>query len=134
MNAMQRFSSGKLSHPLLAGIGYAFLWLAIGALALSILLVATSTQEDNLTKYSYFVHGFALLIGGWTSGKRSGRKGWYYGGVTGILYALLVFVIGFLALDMQWDAIKWIALAAAFGLSALGGIFGVNVSKDSKSK
>ncbi|UHA74329.1 TIGR04086 family membrane protein [Paenibacillus sp. 481] len=129
MNTVQHVSKWKFGHPILAGVTYAFIWMALGALALSVLLFSNSTNEESLTKYTYIIHTFALLIGGWTAGRRSRYKGWYYGGLTGLLYALLIFIIGFLAMDSDFNGLRMILLIAAFGVSALGGIFGVNTKK-----
>lgn len=102
----------------------------MGALALSVLLYSSSATEDKTLGYIYLVHIIALFIGGWTAGRRSGRKGWYYGGLTGFCYAMLVLVIGFLAMDAGITLQKLILVAAACACGALGGIFGVNMSRN----
>lgn len=132
MNAIQNVTRWKLGHPLLAGIVYAFVWMALGALALSVLLYSSSASEDEMKGYIYIVHCIALFIGGWISGKRSGKKGWYYGGMTGIAYALLVILIGFLAMDAGVSLQKFVQTIAAFAVSAIGGIIGVNMSKSAQ--
>ncbi|MCM3289041.1 TIGR04086 family membrane protein [Paenibacillus sp. MER 180] len=132
MNAIQNVTRWKLGHPLVAGIVYAFVWMALGALALSVLLYSSSTSEDEMKGYIYIIHCIALFIGGWTSGRRSGKKGWYYGGMTGIFYVLLVMLIGFLAMDAGVSVQKLVQTVAAFAVSAIGGIIGVNMSKSSQ--
>lgn len=79
MDFFRRLGSIRLSHPTLSGIWYAFLWMMIGALILSLLLQSGSLEEHNLTWPIYIVHAAALLFGGLTSGKRAGQKGWYQG-------------------------------------------------------
>lgn len=128
MNALQRVSQWKPNHPILAGIVNSFIWMAMGALALSVLLYSSSANEDKTLGYIYLVHIIALFIGGWTAGRRSGRRGWYYGGLTGFCYAMLVLIIGFLAMDAGISLHKLILVAVAGACGALGGIFGVNMS------
>ncbi|WP_374019648.1 TIGR04086 family membrane protein [Paenibacillus thiaminolyticus] len=130
MNALQRVSQWKPNHPILAGIVNSFIWMAMGALALSVLLYSSSANEDKTLSYIYLVHIIALFIGGWTAGRRSGRRGWYYGGLTGFCYAMLVLIIGFLAMDAGISLQKLILVAAACACGALGGIFGVNMSRN----
>jgi putative membrane protein (TIGR04086 family) len=103
----------------------------IGALVLSFFLWMSDLREQELSTYTYVVHGLSLLIGGFIAGKRSGEKGWYYGGLTGIVYGLLVLLIGFLALDASFNWKDSLQLLIAFLLSALGGIFGVNTQRSS---
>ncbi|MCG7410347.1 TIGR04086 family membrane protein [Paenibacillus sp. ACRRX] len=131
MNAIQKVSNWKM-NPIFAGICYGFVWLALGALTLSVLLAASSASEDNMKSYTYIIHGFALLVAGWTAGRRSGKKGWYYGGITGLLYLLIVLIIGFLAMDVSFNWNKLLYILLSFGVAALGGIAGVNTKKHKK--
>lgn len=130
MSTFERVGQWKLGHPVLAGLCNAFIWLGLGALALSVLLVASSSSEEGSAAYVYLIHGFALLVGGWSAGRRSGRKGWYYGGLTGLLYMLLVLMIGFLAMDagLSWNKALYILLSFAAG--GIGGMIGVNMKKN----
>ncbi|MGZ9584765.1 TIGR04086 family membrane protein [Paenibacillus marinisediminis] len=132
MNSIQRVTQGPLKHPLVAGVFYGFIWLALEALALSILLSTGSAGEDNLVRYTYLVHSIACLFGGFTSGRRSGKKGWYFGGITGVIYMLLVLIIAFLAVDVKLGLDKWLLVLAAFAVGSLGGIIGVNMKKGRK--
>ncbi|GIP57364.1 TIGR04086 family membrane protein [Paenibacillus woosongensis] len=129
MDFFRRLGSIRLSHPTLSGIWYAFLWMMIGALILSLLLQSGSLEEHNLTWPIYIVHAAALLFGGLTSGKRAGQKGWYQGALTGILYGLLVLCISFLALDNSPGLDDFTLLLPALLIGALGGMFGVNLHK-----
>jgi len=97
-----------------------------GAFILSLLLWLTSMQENELSIYTYVVHGISVGIGGFVAGKRAGSKGWYQGGLTGALYGLIILIIGFLALDSPFDLAMIIGVAAVFLIGAVGGIMGVN--------
>lgn len=129
MNTVQRITQRPMYYPIVAGVCCGFIGLALEALILSVFLNAGPTGEDSLVKYTYIVHAIALLIAGFTAGKRSSNRGWYNGGITGSLYMLIVLLIGFLAMNvsLSWD--KWILILLAFVVSAIGGIIGVNMKK-----
>jgi putative membrane protein (TIGR04086 family) len=99
----------------------------IGAFVLSLFLWLSGMQEEDLTAYTYVVHACAVCIGGLVSGKRSGHKGWYQGGLTGAFYGVIILIIGFLALDNSFSLSKLVWIAAAYVLGSFGGMFGVNM-------
>lgn len=120
---MDRF---LMRSPLLAGLLTVWLLVIVGSLVTAFVLNYTNVQEQNFNYFSYTINIVALLIGGWIAGRRSGRRGWYYGAATGLLYAVLVFFIGMLAFDI---ALSWMSLlhfASAIVIAALGGMLGVN--------
>lgn len=123
-----KHSRVKLSSPLLAGLTFAFFAMGLLTIAASLILLATSQQEDELPVYAYVIHVISLLIGGYASGKRAGRKGWYYGGLLGVLYALVVWLVAFLGYDRGLDGQSLLFAGVAFLSGALGGMFGVNAA------
>ncbi|CAM2853006.1 TIGR04086 family membrane protein [Paenibacillus sediminis] len=129
MQFIRRQNPIRISNPTLAGLWYAFVWMIVGALCLSLLLWLSSFEEQKLSAYTYVIHSISSFIGGFVSGKRSGNKGWLQGGLTGLLYGLCVILIGFLALDTSLSLSNVFMLSIAFSLGAFGGIFGVNVRK-----
>jgi putative membrane protein (TIGR04086 family) len=126
MNFVTR--TGKLT-PLLSGIVWAFIFMAILTVILSFLLWLTDLKEENLKISAYIIHVIALIIGGFQSGRKGEEKGWYNGAMLGTVYAILVMLIGFLAFDASfgWQAIVYVLVAALCG--SLGGIVGVNTRK-----
>jgi putative membrane protein (TIGR04086 family) len=115
--------------PLLAGSGYALLTLCATAVTASLLLAFTGFQEESLDRWMYILHALSALFGGFSASRRSGSKGWYFGGLTGILYAFIVLLTGFLALDASFGSHTAIVAAVAAGSGAAGGVVGVNFSK-----
>lgn len=115
--------------PMLAGITYALIWLAIGALILSLLLQFTSMKESSLTSMAYIIHGASSLFGGFAAGKRSENKGWSRGGLLGILYGLIVILISFLASDISLSLHSFLLLLTVVVAGAFGGMIGVNLRK-----
>ncbi|MFM9279228.1 TIGR04086 family membrane protein [Paenibacillus jiagnxiensis] len=130
MDLIRRWSN-RVSSPLLSGLFHAFVWMMVGALVLSLLLWLTGMQEQDLSLFTYIIHGISMLAGGFVSGRKSGKKGWYQGGLTGVVYGIAVLVIGFLALDSHVNAQDLLHLSAAFILGAFGGMLGINLSKTS---
>lgn len=121
-----RVSGIRIASPLVAGLVWSFIWLGIGTLVLSVLLYSSSMPESKLLSWVFGVHGAASLAGGFTSAKRSGKRGWYIGAFTGLLYAVAVALIGFLSQDIGFDArLGLLGLVAALA-GAFGGMFGVN--------
>lgn len=129
MYLIRRMFSWRIANPVLSGLCRSFLWMLMGALVLSLLLWGSNLKEQDLSMYTYIVHGIAAAFGGLTAGRRATRKGWYQGCLTGAFYGVIVLLIGFMALDNSPAGadLLWILAAAAIG--ALGGMFGVNLQK-----
>lgn len=129
MNPIKNVSKVSVSSPVLGGALTACFWLAAGALLLSLILKFSSMHETSLPMYAMTVHGCASFAGGFSSGKRSGRKGWYFGGSLGILYAIIIILIGFLSVNAGFSSHTWNLFAVVIPAAAIGGMIGVNLKK-----
>ncbi|WP_433945911.1 TIGR04086 family membrane protein [Paenibacillus sp. SN-8-1] len=129
MEYKRRMLPFRISHPTVSGLWYSFLWMMIGALILSLFLHLSQMQEDNLSVYTYLTHALSIGFGGIAAGKRSGRKGWYQGGLVGVLYGIIVLLISFLALDSQLILNDFLLLLPASLIGMVGGVMGVNLQK-----
>lgn len=129
MEQIKRVFSLRVTNPILSGLMYSFMWMFLGALGLSLLLWASDLSEDDLSLYTFLVHGVAAVFGGIVSGKRAGSKGWYYGCMTGLLYGIMLILIGFLALNSSLSLSDFTLIAVVFTAGLIGGIFGVNLRK-----
>lgn len=129
MYFIRRMFSWRIANPVLSGLCRSFLWMLIGAFVLSLLLWGSGLKEQDLTMYTYIVHGVAVAFGGLTAGSRATSKGWYQGSLTGVFYGSIILLIGFLALDSSPSSIDLLWVLAATAIGALGGIFGVNLQK-----
>jgi putative membrane protein (TIGR04086 family) len=123
-NATVRFAS-----PLFSGMVYAFITMAISSLIYSFVLTFTNQSEDSLTFFAYLIHALAIFIGSYACGKRINNKGWYHGGILGLVYAVIIILIGFLSMNNGISFQSILALAVAYLVGALGGILGVNHTK-----
>lgn len=112
--------------------GQVAIWLLmlVGSFLVACLLQFTSFDASYLPLSAYILNALALLVGGWITGRKTKRKGWYFGGLQGVIYALCLLIIGFLAFDTMIRIHPFLFIICAFGLSAIGGIFGENTSKN----
>jgi len=120
-------SGGRLA--LLYGLFAAILWLAAGALLISLLLRYSGLNESSLPAMALTAHAVSALAGGFAAGRRAGQKGWYIGLLLGMVYALTVLAIGFLAADAPIGLESLSLLAAAAGAGTIGGMFGVGTRR-----
>lgn len=106
MYLIRRMFSWRIANPVLSGLCRSFLWMLMGAFVLSLLLWGSSLKEQDLSMYTYIVHGIAAAFGGLTAGRRATSKGWYQGSLTGAFYGIIVLLIGF----WHWTAhpLVWI--------------------------
>ncbi|MCZ8514614.1 TIGR04086 family membrane protein [Paenibacillus filicis] len=115
--------------PLWSGFAAAGLSTLVGTLAVSLLLLGTSWPESSWLGATLTIHGIAMLLGGIMSGKRSSSRGWYHGGLLGLVYTGAIWMIGFLAFDNGFTKEMLVLAGLAFVMGALGGIIGVNLKK-----
>ncbi|WP_409341625.1 TIGR04086 family membrane protein [Paenibacillus sp. MBLB4367] len=129
MNPMNKVAQVRMTSPLLAGLAYAFIAMGLATLVTSFILMLTEQKEESLPTFAYVIHALSLLIGGFVSGKRSKNKGWYHGGLLGVVYSVIIFIIAFLSFDQGLGLQSLTFLAVSFGSGVIGGILGVNASQ-----
>ena len=130
MNPMKSVSSGvKAGSPVLRGLMYSLACMAIATVVASAIYKFTGVKEGSMATSVYIIHSLSLFIGGLATGLRSGRKGWYYGGVMGILYSAVVVLVGFLSYDAAFTVYTLVLVLLSFAAGALGGMIGVNLKR-----
>ncbi|MFC5529253.1 TIGR04086 family membrane protein [Cohnella yongneupensis] len=120
----------RIASPVASGLYWSSIWLAIGAVILSIMLTGSSVDETNLLPWVFGVHGFSSFAGGFVSARRAGRKGWYFGLANGLMYTLLILIISFLATDANWTITVPTLLLITSLTGAFGGMLGVNTGSN----
>jgi putative membrane protein (TIGR04086 family) len=125
-----KMEKAKLGSPLFSGLMYSAGGLGVGATVLSLFLLYGSLEEASLGLYSLVVHAVVTILGGFTTAKKCGEKGWYHGGMLGLVYAVLVFIIGLIAGSAAFDlnAVQLLGVSVLGG--AAGGVIGVNAKKE----
>jgi len=128
MNPIRNVSSGvKRGSPVLTGLIYSLVCMALATVAASLIYKFSGLKENTMETSVYIIHSAALFIGGLAAGKRSGRRGWYYGGLMGILYSVIIVLIGFLSYDAALTVYTLILFGLSFVSGAIGGMIGVNM-------
>jgi putative membrane protein (TIGR04086 family) len=104
----------------------------VSSLIFSLILRFTSTREISLQYIVTAVSFIALFGGGFLSGGKRKEKGWLIGGVTGLIYSLIVFLSQYLSYDHLFSADQVIYHICYTLIAMMGGILGVNISTNSK--
>ncbi|WP_027085303.1 TIGR04086 family membrane protein [Cohnella panacarvi] len=128
---MKSFSGAigfRIASPVASGLYWSCIWLAIGAVVLSIMLTGSSVNESNMLPWVFGVHGFSSFAGGFASARRAKRKGWYFGIANGLLYTVIILIVSFLATDANWTTSVPILLLVTAMTGAFGGMLGVNTA------
>lgn len=116
-------------NPIIMGLLYTFAIVMVLGLIVAIIMYITSLSDAYIPVLSYIITAIALIFGGAKTGKHVGEKGWYYGGLTGFIYGLLLIAITFLAFNLEINLRSIVLLILTFLFGAFGGIFGVNTKK-----
>lgn len=129
MEPIKKTATVNFTSPLFSGMVYAFITMAIFSLIYSFVLSLTNQSEDSLTFFAYLIHALAIFVGSYACGKRIQNRGWYHGGILGLVYAVIIIIIGFLSFDNGLSLQTLFAVIAAYLIGAFGGILGVNQTK-----
>lgn len=115
-------------RPVILGVLTIITVLIITSFILSLLLQFTTLQEQSLGWFILPFTLFTLLIGGVVSGYRSGHKGWYFGGLTGMCFILITWLISFLGYNAAVTLNTLLMYVGYLAIAIIGGIIGVNMS------
>ncbi|CAM3509313.1 TIGR04086 family membrane protein [Marinicrinis lubricantis] len=129
MNPISRLGRSSTAGSLTMALVYGFIAMIVLTFLLSIILAVTDMDESKLNVYTFSIHAASMLIGGFSAGRRVESKGWYYGGISGLLYSLIIVLIAFLAYDAGINSSSLLLIAITAGMGMLGGMFGVNIKK-----
>ncbi|MGP7816855.1 TIGR04086 family membrane protein [Niallia sp. 01092] len=123
--------SKHVGSAVLYGLISIFILLITSSIIFSLLLRFTSLQESSLQYIITAVSFITLFSGGFISGGKGKQKGWFLGGVTGLIYSVIVFLFTYLGLDQLFTAEQFIYHICYTLICMMGGILGVNLSKSS---
>lgn len=117
----------RLAQAIGYGLIFSFVIIIAVSFILSFILYFTSVTESSISWIIIAVTFAALFIGGFVAGGKAGESGWMLGGMTGLAYVAIIFMIQFLGFDMMFD-LKQVLFHLAYMLTAaFGGIIGVNI-------
>lgn len=125
--------SKNLGSAVLFGTLVIFILAIISSLLFAFLLRFTSLQEASVQYIISAISFISIFMGGFISGGRGKQKGWMIGGLTGIVYSLIVFLYQFLGLDSLFNFEQIIYHICYILIAMMGGILGVNMSGKSRN-
>ncbi|MGF9871888.1 TIGR04086 family membrane protein [Bacillus tropicus] len=119
----------KLSTAIGFGIITLLILASITSMVMALLLKFTDMTEGTLAVTIFILALLSMLISGCTAGKKAQGKGWLVGFTTGLTFTILVFLVNYLGFSQTLSNSQLLYQLALMGASTLGGIFGVNMSK-----
>ncbi|KAB2338992.1 TIGR04086 family membrane protein [Cytobacillus depressus] len=121
--------SRNVGGAVLYGVIAVFVLAIISSLLFSLLLRFTSLQESSLQFVITAISFVSLFIGGLISGGKGRQKGWLLGGMTGLIYSIIIFLFQYLGFDKLFDMQQMIYHTCYTLTAMMGGILGVNMKK-----
>ncbi|HFJ9401180.1 TPA: TIGR04086 family membrane protein [Bacillus paranthracis] len=119
----------KLSTAIGFGIVILLILATVTSMIMALLLKFTDMNEGALAVTIFILALLSMLISGFTAGKKAQGKGWLVGFSTGLTFTILVFLVNYLGFSQTLSNSQLLYQLALMGASTLGGIFGVNMSK-----
>ena len=121
----------KLSTAIGFGIVTLLILASITSMIMALLLKFTNINEGTLTVTIFILALLSMLMSGFPAAKKAQGKGWLVGFTTGLTFTILVFLVNYLGFSQTLSNSQLLYQLALMGASTLGGIFGVNMSKQS---
>nr|WP_230088352.1 TIGR04086 family membrane protein [Alicyclobacillus mali (ex Roth et al. 2021)] len=82
-------------------------------------------SPERITAAAYIIHCLAVLFGAIAAARQGREHGWFHGGATGLLYAVLMVVIGlFVDNTFTFDASGLFRILLMSVIGAFGGVMG----------
>lgn len=118
----------KLFVNLIKGILISFVITIILFYILGIILSTTSIPEKIITPAIIIITGVSILIGSSITMIKTNEKGLLKGGLIGVIYFLLIYLLSSILLkNFEVNIYSCIMFMATFICGAIGGIVGVNI-------
>jgi len=117
-----------------SAITMAFAITAIVFISYAVILTYTSVSEKNLSLVVTVTSIISIAVAGFDAAKSCKSKGWLWGILAGIIYAIILFIISVIAsqrIIFSTQSLMLFLLAAASG--GLGGIIGINLKNNTSS-
>ena len=127
---MEKVENQIISKGLLfiKGVMISFVITIILFYILGIILTYTSVPEKIITPAIIIITGVSILIGSSISLIKTGEKGMIKGGLIGVTYFLIIYMISSILLkNFEINVYSGIMFASAFACGCIGGIVGVNM-------
>lgn len=116
--------------PLVLGVIISFATSLLCTLVMAGVYTWSNISESTLPYTAYTINAVSALIGSIAAARSAQERGWYYGGLSALLFSAILALVGSLvdwSTAFQVETILRILLLALIG--AFGGIIGVNLGK-----
>lgn len=112
---------------LISGVAIGYAVTAIIFIGYAILLTYSDITDRHTELIVTLTTLFSVIVAGFDSGKNAKYKGWLWGIISGLLYAIIIVLIGFFAsLNYTIDGKTYAVFAVSIAGGGLGGILGIN--------
>lgn len=127
--------NGFSGKPILFGTVFSVIISLVLILVASMIMLYTGLSQQFIPVISRIILLMSAFSGGIVSGLKSNTTGWLYGGITGVIFFLLLFVLGMiLGGDIKFSYIFMILCIICTVLGCIGGIFGINLKPKCKNR
>ncbi len=112
------------------GAIFAYLLTAVVFVVYGLLLTYTETTEKNIQIVVMITTVISVLIGGIIASKGVDSKGLFFGMLVGVVYALIMIMVGLCILPVMKITSKMIMIIVlSISAGGIGGIIGINTKK-----
>lgn len=127
---MAEFAPNFSGAPVLYGLVASFVTAFVAILITTLIMGWTSVAEANLSAITYVLNMVAVVVGSVLAARQAGVKGWYYGGLTGLAYAVLITLLGVMMAAGPVFNLNNLFQTILMGLvGGFGGMIGVNLKR-----
>ena len=113
---------------------FVFTIIFVSSIVIALLLRFTTFNEPTLSWVTLIIGFIALFIGGIVAGLRSKARGWMIGGMIGLGFTLIIFFIQYLGYKQSFSLGQSLHHVGYILSALLGGILGVNMVDNERSK
>jgi putative membrane protein (TIGR04086 family) len=123
-------ASGFASPPVVYGVVTSCVTTLVLLVMTSVVITWMSVSDAKLPYITYTINVIAVLMGGASSARKSMQRGWYYGGMVAVIYALLLVIIGTILYRGNYLTLHTILqLFIMIAIGGFAGIIGVNTKR-----
>lgn len=113
---------------IIKGSAIAIIITIVGLLILSFVLAYTELKESFTMPLIWITMGISVLVGGIISSKKLKNNGLINGGVAGLIYILVIYILSSLVVgNFALNTYSFVAIVISIITGILGGIIGVNL-------
>lgn len=112
------------------GAIFAYLLTAVVFVVYGLLLTYTETTEKNIQIVVMMTTVISVLVGGIIASKGVDSKGLFFGMLVGVVYALIMIMVGLCILPVMKITSKMIMIIVlSISAGGIGGVIGINTKK-----